>query len=190
MSDSDNQKLVTSTELGALMGMTGQNIRDLMKKGIIDGVNKGTRFMFNPYLCIPQYIDYIKTQGIFAASNDKARKLAADADYARARADTAMLELAELKGELHRSDDVRDLVSLMLSNVRADYLSLVTRLPVLLGLDNKAAASKKLMSELSTRLDRLREYEYDPKQYAALVRERRGWKEQNESEENEESGED
>ena len=175
-SKSEEVEMLSPEGLSKYIGITGRAIQNLFKSGVLTGEVKGSRYYFNPYVAIPQFIEYQKS--LVAPEDSKERKLAAEADLKRAQADIAQLELAELRGEMHRSDDVKYLIADAFAKFRAELLALIQRVPVILEVENKAQGSQTMSVEVAAILERLKGiFEYDPKKYRDLVRERAGWKE-------------
>lgn len=176
--------MISSKELALLLGISDQTVRDLQKKQKITGENSGTRFTFNPYVCIPQYIQYVRE--LCTSDDAKERKTVAEADLVEAKAGIAKLEFGELKCEMHRSDDVRFFFADYCAHFRAELLSMPSRIPVLLNCPDKAEAAEKVSDEVAQMLERLKNYEYSRSKFRTAVRERRGWKEKKEDGEEDE----
>lgn len=109
------------------------------------------------------------------------RKAEADADYKRYHADIEELKLKELRGEVHRSEDVEEAFEDFGMAVRSTLLSFPGRLAVdCANAGSAAEVSDIIKSTVNETLNELKEYQYDPDFYAKRVRERAGWAENGE----------
>ena len=121
-----------------------------------------------------------KSEGIdeAAAQADKERRIA-EAQLKQANADIAKLELEELKGKMHRAEDVETVVMDMLFAVRSALKALPGRLAVdVSAAETAAEASKIIEREVHLVMSELADYKYDPARFKELVRERRKWEKQ------------
>ncbi len=177
----NNAKHVDSKMIAILFGVTARRVQQLAADGIIDAVQyKPYRFDLLP--TIQRYIKYLsdKANGREAGSKKdleaEGRKLEAEADLKRSKADMAALQLKELEGKMHRSEDVEDIITDLVFTIR----SMLTALPGRLAVDVVAAASAAEASEIVRAevykiLEELAGYKYDPEEYTRRVREREGW---------------
>lgn len=172
---------VKTEGLARLFDITPQRIRDLTREGVIKKhrITPGERYLIDE--SVPAYINYLRN---LAQSKQKApemadaeqRKADADADLKRSKADIAMLQLKELEGKMHRSEDVEAVMTDLVYAIRSMLMALPGRLAV----DVSSAASAPEVSEIIRKevykiLDELSEYRYDPEEYARRVRGREGW---------------
>ena len=85
--------------------------------------------------------------------------------------------LDELKGTLHRAEDIEKLTNELVFAVRSMLLALPGRVAMdLAAISNPAEVSTYMARHVSTLLDELATHEYNPDAYAQLVREREGWR--------------
>ena len=104
------------------------------------------------------------------------RKAQAEADLKRSKADIAMLQLNELEGKMHRSDDVEAVMTDLVYAIRSMLIALPGRLAVDVSTTTSAQeASEVIKREVYKILNELSEYKYNPEEYARRVREREGW---------------
>ena len=104
------------------------------------------------------------------------RKAQAEADLKRSKADVAMLQLNELEGKMHRSEDVEAVMTDLVYAIRSMLIALPGRLAVDVSSTTSAQeASEVIKKEVYKILDELSEYKYNPEEYARRVREREGW---------------
>ena len=192
------KNLVKVEMIAKVFQVTVRRIQQLTQDGIIqtqevveDG-RKVRRYDLMP--TIMQYIKYLsdKANGReqkAGISNKEEAKLQAEVDLKTAKAKIAQLELDELEGRMHSAEDVEAMTTDLVLAIRSALLSL----PGQLSVDVAEAQSAVEVSEIIKRtvsdiLDELSRYEYDPAEYKRRVRERQGWLEKIE-EEDEEDGE-
>jgi hypothetical protein len=111
------------------------------------------------------------------AKNDS-EKLEAEMRLKTAKAEIAELELEELKGEMHRAEDVEAVMTDHILLLRSMILAMPGRLAVdVISAKTAAEAAEIIKTECHTMLNQLAAYEYDPDEYKRRVRERKGWDE-------------
>ena len=104
------------------------------------------------------------------------RKAQAEADLKRSKADIAMLQLNELEGKMHRSEDVEAVMTDLVYAIRSMLIALPGRLAVdVSSVTSAQEASEVIKKEVYKILNELSEYKYNPEEYARRVREREGW---------------
>ena len=110
-------------------------------------------------------------------------KLNAEIDLKRSKARMAELELKELEGKMHRAEDVEEMTTDLVLNIRSMLLALPGLLAVdLAEIDNPAEISEKIKETVHDILEELSNYKYDPKEYQRRVRERQGWENEQDEE--------
>ena len=110
------------------------------------------------------------------------RKTDAEATLKEAKAEIAQLELKELLGKMHRSEDVEAMTTDLVYAIRGALTALPGRLAVdVIRAGSAAEASAVIRCEVNKILEELAAYRYDPEAYARRVSERTGM----ENEENE-----
>lgn len=171
--------LVTTKELAQLFQVTTRTVEQLAKQEILP-VKKRRPYTFDIWEAASAYIAYLreKIQGreAKAASSPVTEKLQAEADLKRAKADIAALQLSELQGKMHRSEDVEDMTNDLVYSVRGMIMALPGRLAMdIVQAENAAEASAMIRAECHKILNELAGYQYDPDAYRQRVREREGW---------------
>ena len=111
MPNPTNNKLVDSKTIAALFDMTPRRVQQLTKDGVIAAVKEGNANRYDLLPTIQRYIRYLtaKANGREPSKKDseiEGRRLEAEADLKRSKADMAALQLKELEGTMHRSEDV------------------------------------------------------------------------------------
>ena len=165
--------VVTTAKLAETIGRTEQRVNQLAREGVLEKQSAG-RWDFAQNM--KMYIAFLENGRSGETLSLEQQKLQAEVDYKRAQAETAELELAELRGEMHCSSDVGEMTALLVMAVRAAMLALPGRLAVDAAAASTAAeASAIIKAAVNEALEGLSKYEYDPDEYRRRVRERRGW---------------
>ena len=176
------QNLVDSKVIATLFGVTTRRVQQLVREGVITATKKGNANKYDLLPTIQRYIRHLteKANGRKESEKDteaESKKLEAEADLKRSKADMAALQLKELEGEMHRSEDVEAAVTDLVYTIR----SMLTALPGRLAVDvvnaaSPAEASEIIRTEVYKVLEELAGYKYDPEEYARRVRDREGWR--------------
>lgn len=171
--------LVNSATVAAALGVGERRVQQFASDGIIDAVRVGKANRYDLLETVRKYVAYLKddvacdeVQGL------EERKLKAEAEYKELKAAEARIHLAELEGTMHRSDDVRAATEQLVYAVR----SMLVAMPGRLAVDVAAAsgpdeASRIVRREVEHVLEELMGFRYDPDAYQAMVRDRKGWEE-------------
>lgn len=174
-------KLVDSKTIAQLFEMTPRRVQQLTKEGVITAVKEGNANRYDLLPTIQRYIRYLtaKANGREPSKKDsevEGRRLEAEADLKRSKADMAALQLKELEGKMHRSEDVEAVMTDLVFTIRASLIALPGRLAVdVAAAPSAAEASVIIRAEVYKILDELATYKYDPEEYARRVRDREGW---------------
>lgn len=166
---------VSAKALAAVLGITPNRVSQLRKEGILTAEGHPLRYG----LCesVQAYIAYAveTSRGKASDADAERRKLQADADYRQAKARQEELKLAELEGRMHSAEDVEAATTELVYAVRSAVLAMPGRVAV--DAEGKPAAevAEVVRRECCAVLEDLANYRYDPKAYAQMVRERRGW---------------
>lgn len=187
MSDGGNRNMQGAAVVAKIFGVSTRRVEQLKAEGIIKGEGRPTRYDLLP--TIMAYIKYLsdKAHGrekkeSLEQKNEK--KLDAEIKFKQAKADKAKLELDELKGTLHRAEDIERLTNELVFSVRSILLALPGRVAMDLASINTAPEVSEYMAKhCASLLDELATHEYDPDKYAELVREREGWRTENDDDE-------
>lgn len=178
-----NEKLYVDAKYVAnVFGVTVRRIQQLTQDGVLstEAVDGGRR-KYDLAQSIQGYVAYWKNK---ATGNEKTKKdaanesdkLAAEVRLKNAKAETAELELEELRGTLHSAEDVEAVMTDHILLLRSMILALPGRLAVdVCGAATPAAAADIIKTECYAMLNQLADYEYNPDEYQRRVRERKGW---------------
>lgn len=181
MAEGKKQNLQGSAIIARLFGVTDRRVQQLAKEGIIPAAQKRP-YMFDLLPTVQAYIKYLsnKANGKEEKGADtvqaEADKLRAEADLKQSKAKIAEMQLNELEGKMHRSEDVEAMTNDLVYTVR----SMIMALPGRLAMDvsqvaTAAEASALIRSECNKILNELANYQYDPEAYQRRVRDREGW---------------
>lgn len=178
---STNAKLVDSKTIATLFGVTTRRVQQLAQEGIIIATKQGNANRYDLLPTIQRYIKYLteKANGREPSKKDaetESRRMEAEADLKRSKADMAALQLKELEGKMHRSEDVEAVMTDLVYAIRSMLMALPGRLAVDVTTSSSAAeASEIIKAEVYKILEELAGYKYDPDEYARRVRDREGW---------------
>ena len=158
-----------------------RRIQQLTQDGVLQTEKVGGKRLYDLLLTVQKYINYLqekltkKGEGPDDAQNES-RKIKADADLRSAKAEIANMEMKELRGELHRSEDVEAMTNDLVFTIRSMMLALPGRLAIdLAKLTKPAEISERIKQEVHAVLLELSNYKYDADAYKQRVRERQGW---------------
>ena len=183
--DNENLKKMKPTEfLANYFGLSQRRVQQLAQDGIIPFVKDKGVYYFDPPIAIKKYITYLQDALQKRNRNtEEQEKLKLDAEIRlkEAKASYAEMELNELKGKMHRAEDVADLFSSFAASVKASAcgipgrfaLDICTQLGI--GNENAATISAELEKRIFEMLEDLAEFEYDPDYFKRKVQEREGW---------------
>ena len=177
------KNLQTSETIAKIFGVTPRRVQQLAKDKIIPA--ESTRpYMFDLLPTIQTYIKYLseKVAGREQKTPDTAKaeadKLRAEADLKQSKAKIAEIQLKELEGTMHRSEDVEAVTSDLVYTIRSMIMALPGRLAMDVSQVTTASeASALIRAECSKVLNELANYKYDPEEYQRRVRDREGWSE-------------
>ena len=175
------QNLVDSKIIAQLFGVTTRRVQQLAQEGVISATKQGNANKYDLLPTIQRYIKHLseKANGKEASKKDtetEGRRLEAEADLKRSKADMAALQLKELEGTMHRSEDVEAVMTDLVYNIRSMLIALPGRLAVdVVAAQTAAEASEIIRAEVYKILEELAAYKYDPEEYARRVRDREGW---------------
>lgn len=180
----EEQKFINSKELSKILGKSERYIQLLVKSKHITAIKKGENNTYDLYKVIQEYIEYIseKNKKEFTSLEDE--KINEEIRYKRAKASKAILELEELEGRMHAAEDVEEMTMDLVLTIRSYLLSLPGKLAVeLTTIKEETKIAEIIKKEVHNILRDLAHYEYNPEEYQKRVREKQGWIEKQEKEE-------
>ena len=172
----------TTAVLANLFDITAQWVGELTKSGILRKHDTEAGPRYNVVEATRAYVKHLREKAAGRGDKDdtvaekEAQKLAAEVRIKEAKAKYTELELQELQGQMHRSEDVEKMTQQLIFTIRGMMIALPGRLAVdVAGVDDAAEASVIIRREVNAILDELSNFKYDPDAYAQLVRERQKW---------------
>lgn len=181
MAENPKQNLQSTDIIAKLFDLDVRRVQQLAKEGILPAASQRP-YKFDLLPTVKAYIRYLRDRanGKEAKTADtvkaEADKLRAEADLKQSKAKIAELQLKELEGKMHRSEDVESLTNDLVYTARSMIMALPGRLAmdvVQAGSANEASAL--IRTECYKILDELAGYQYDPEAYRRRVRDREGW---------------
>lgn len=176
------QNLQSAQVIAQIFGVTVRRVEQLKAEGIIQGQGRPTK-----YDLLPTIQAYIKFLSDKAYGREKKQtnadletgKLEAEKRIKTAKAEMAELELKELRGTMHRAEDVAAITTDHVLYLRSMLLALPGKLAVdVATLDTAPECADRIKQEINHVLLSLANYRYDPEEYKRRVMERQGWNEQ------------
>ena len=181
MAENPKQNLQSTEIMAKLFELDPRRVQQLAKEGILPAASQRP-YKFDLLPTVKAYIRYLRDRanGKEAKTADtvkaEADKLRAEADLKQSKAKIAELQLKELEGKMHRSEDVEAMTNDLVYTARSMIMALPGRLAmdvVQTGSANEASAL--IRAECYKILNELAGYQYDPEAYRRRVRDREGW---------------
>ena len=181
MAENPKQNLQSTEIMAKLFELDPRRVQQLAKEGILPAASQRP-YKFDLLPTVKAYIRYLRDRanGKEAKTADtvkaEADKLRAEADLKQSKAKIAELQLKELEGKMHRSEDVEAVTNDLVYTARSMIMALPGRLAmdvVQAGSANEASAL--IRTECYKILNELAGYQYDPEAYRRRVRDREGW---------------
>lgn len=168
---------VSTTELALVLGLTARRIQQMAQDGTITAESRG-RFRLSS--AIKQYMDFIQDRKRKIVTEEdlkidrQVRK--AEADLKQTKATVSRLELEEIEGKVHRSEDVIEIMDEMVYEIRDAMMILPNRLSVdVANAGTLAEVKKVIQKEVNEILKILKRHLYDPEKYREKVMDRLEW---------------
>ena len=157
----DNSKLVSKAEVAGLLGCSVRQISRLTASGVLTQTEKN---LYVRDVVLKSYGAYETCKNTRGRGNKKSKD---DADYRRERTlltktqrEKAEMELATIRGELHRAEDVKSVMTDMLGAFRARIMAIPTSLaPQLVAETEIVVVQSTLKKHLWNALQELSEYD-------------------------------
>ena len=184
-----NKTLMSTKQIAQIYGVSQSRVEQLSKNGIIHGEGRPLKYDLIPTVnALFKYQRELlqkKTKNKDDVKNNS-RKLKAEADFRKAKAEREEMRLKELKGELHRAEDVEAITTNHVLKMRSMLMAMPGRLAVDLStIDSAPEIADRIKKEVFEILNGLADYRYDMEEYAKRVREREGINERFDSDEEE-----
>lgn len=178
------EEKVNSTEMAKALDLTVRRIQQLTQDGTLNTVTKGKYLLYDN---IHRYIRFISGNVMTEEDRkvERARK-AAEVKLKVAKADVAKLEADELKGNMHRTEDVKAITNDLVRTIRSMLNALPGRLGAVCANETDTEKCQIIIREAVYAIEtELSKYQYDPKKYVERVRARRDWEEKHEQDDDE-----
>ena len=172
--------MVEAAMVAKLFNLTVRRIQQLTQDGVLTTELVDKKRRYDLLLTVQKYIAYLqekvaKKGESKADAENESRKIKADADYRATKAELADMELKELRGEMHRSDDVEAMTTDLVFTIRGMMLALPGRLAIdLAKITKPAEISERIKQEVYAILLELSNYKYDAAAYKKRVRDSAG----------------
>ena len=166
---------VKTADICSLFGFSNQWAGQLTSQGILNKTKTPQGNLYNLVNSVKSYIESIENKVSKTEDEKKIEKAksAAELKLKAAKASIAQLQADELKGRMHRSEDVERLTQDMCYTIRNMLLGMPGRLAVdVANCDSAEECSVIIRDAVNAILEELSNYQYDPKKYEELVRER------------------
>ncbi|MBO6301278.1 MAG: hypothetical protein J6N15_02445 [Ruminiclostridium sp.] len=162
---------VGTADICTWTGKTKQWIGQLTKQGVLERVQTEQGQLYNAGDTVNAYLESIADK--VENSETEQEKKKAEMSLKKSKAAIAAMEVLELKGKMHRSEDVADMTEDLVYAIRNSLLALPGRLAVdLAEMSEPAEISNCIRNEIYKIMDELSRYEYNPAKYEERVRER------------------
>ncbi len=168
---------VSTTELACVLGITGRRIRQLAEDGQFQKIGNG-RFRLAD--SVHTYVRLCSAEPVDEDDRKLEKdKLKSEATIKASKAIIAKMEAEEVKGKMHRSEDVAAMTEDLIYTIRGSLMALPGRLAMdVAAVSTVAEASEIIRKEVYEIMIDLSRYKYDPAKYEERVRTRRDWMEQ------------
>ncbi|WP_312906837.1 hypothetical protein [Tissierella praeacuta] len=153
--------VVTAGVISNMFGCTTRWVRSLAEEGIIDRLKNGS-YELQP--TVNKYINHLKLS--VEASTDEAMNKeeywTEKTLHEKAKREIAELELAKMKGTMHKAEDVELIMTDMLERIRSKIMAMPSKLsPMLIARDEITVIQNMLEEEVYSVLEELSDYSPD-----------------------------
>ena len=165
---------VNPTEFASILGISFQRVYQMIEQGRLKKSGRGRLPLGEN---IQLYFAYKSRD--FTDEDTKEiekKRLATDAALKASKARISEMNEDELRGKLHRSEDVEAMTADLVYAVRGALMALPGRLAAdMAAATTPAEAADKIRKEIFLAMQDLTKYQYDPLKYQERVRERQKW---------------
>lgn len=153
--ESDNHApVVTTAQISEILDVSTRRIQQLAKEGVLVRISHGS---FDLKASIKSYIEFRISR---EQEDDELDKTTEEALWTRARRQKTELELQIMRGDLHRSEDVKRVMNDMIGAFRARILSIPSKFaPQLVGKTEIPPIKAILKNAVFETLEELAEYD-------------------------------
>lgn len=168
-----------AAEVAILLDITIQRVGQLRKEGVLKQYKTPAGDRYKLVEAVKDYIHFIRDRDPKdpRGNPDDSRRAAAEADLKESKAAMAKLQLQELEGNMHSSEDVEAMTTDLVYTIRSMIMALPGRLAVdVATMSNAQETAIRIEQECHEILRELAAYKYDPEKYKQRVRDREGWR--------------
>ena len=176
------ETVVNTTSMAVLTGLSARRVQQLIQDGTFTTVSRG---LMRAGDTLQKYHSILKN----SKEDEEDRKIERDRRKAESKMKTskatvAELEAQELKGKMHRSEDVAAMTEDLIYTIRGALIALPGRLAVdVAACSTPSEASEVIRKEVHKVMRELAGYRYDARKYEERVRERLDWSERDDDDE-------
>ena len=173
--------------IAKMFGVSMRRIEQLTAEGVITG--QGRPIKYDLEATVQAYIKHLSDKASAKSRSQKdeeneSAKLEGEARIKQAKDEVEELKLKELKGELHRAEDVEAITADHVMYLRSMLMALPGKLAVdCAALSDAPQVADRIKREVYQVLNNLADYKYDAEAYKKRVREREGLNGQREEDE-------
>ncbi|ARK25991.1 hypothetical protein SporoP37_15805 [Sporosarcina sp. P37] len=125
-----NDLVVNTTAIAKMFNLTERRVRQLVEEGVIARVGHGR---FDLIDTVGKYVTFLKLSAEGLDENDVVESLEYEKWlHEKAKREKAEIELAHIKNEMHRSEEVEKVLNHMVMAFRSKMLSLPTKVALML----------------------------------------------------------
>lgn len=157
--------VVNTKTLAKMFGLTDRRVRQFVEEGIIDRVGHGRYDVIDT---VNRYVTHLRMSSEKLDESDITESLEYERFlHEKAKRKKAEIELAHIKGNMHRSLEVENVMNNMLASFRAKMLALPTKVaPSLIARDDIAQIEQLIEEQVHEALIELSDY--DPRLFAEV----------------------
>lgn len=168
----DEDTVVSTKVLATVLRLSDRRVRQLCADGVLRK-NEAGRFdlIDNIHLWHSNAIASPVTVEDQKIERDRRK---AESEIKANKAEIGRFELEELRGSMHRAEDVQVVTEDLVYTIRNALISLPGRLAVdVAGCDSASEVSEVIRKEVHKIMNELADFHYNPKRYQEMVRQRR-----------------
>lgn len=174
--EGQQDRLVDSKEVAKLIGKTSRRVQQLTSDGVLPTIEvkngKRTLRKYDKYKTVQAYIGHVEMKAEEKCGVDKEKeKLRVEIKTKEAKLKMIELQLAEMEGTMHASEDVEAMTDDLVLCVRANLLAMPGKLSAeLAGVSDAAEISGMIEEAVYQVLEELSNYRYNPDEYRRRVK--------------------
>lgn len=163
------QRYKSASEVAKFCEITERRVQQLRKDGTLTAIKTSDGYRYDFVVAVKQYIKYL--QGCVERkgnpnSDKEARRIDADIMQKQNKAKLLSFEIGEVRGELHRSEDVQMLLEDLAASIRSMLSALPSRLsPIVAKMTNPKLIGAEIKKEINLVLTQLSKFEYNPEYF-------------------------